>query len=125
MDEWELRCKFNRGKYVRRMQRGELRVDLLQVGNAPPQAQKPAGTLSRMESWKDSANIEIARVHYYLLPGGALGASGRYDPHRIFYRGVLWHKKPAQKPPAIFDYGGRLFHVMRAFRWLRCLVLMK
>jgi len=78
-----------------------------------------------MESWVDSADREIVRVHYYQLTGGSLGASGKYDPHRILYRGILWHKRQAPKPHPIFDYRGRLFQFMRAFRWLRCLLLMK
>jgi hypothetical protein len=39
----------------------------------------------------------MARVHQYVLVDGTIGASGRPDPKRVFYEGVLYFPELPQK----------------------------
>jgi hypothetical protein len=55
----------------------------------------PLGTRSQMISYRDSNDDEVARVHQYVKPNGAIGASGRPDPKRVLKDGILYrlHRK--------------------------------
>lgn len=90
---------FNREQYWERVQRGELQTVLLEE-HIPQYVTKdiPAGTRSQMISYRDAADNEVARVHQYLKPDGTIGASGRPDPKRILFDGVLYrlHKKSSR-----------------------------
>jgi len=89
---------FNREQYWEKLQRGELRAILLE-DRVPAliQANEPPGTHSQMVSYRDSDDNEVARVHQYLRPDGTIGASGKPDPKRLLFDGVLYrlHKKPS------------------------------
>ncbi len=41
-------------------------------------------------AYEDSTGVMVALVHQYLLPSGALGASGRPDPKRLILNGLLY-----------------------------------
>ena len=55
---------------------------------APPQAQQLPGTRSQLISYRTEEGFEVARVHQYLRPGGALGGYGRPDP-KVDHDGTL------------------------------------
>src|SRR3989304_1172342 len=86
-----LRQLFNEGDYWPKAQDGRLKERLL-VDRHPssPKAPVPLCARSQLISYIDSDGQEIARVHQYLKPDGTLGASGKPDPKRLFYNGVLY-----------------------------------
>jgi len=125
MGEWEMRCKFRLARLLGRFKRGQVKSILLAEWRAPKTAGQIAGTKSRTESWIDPAGIELARVHYYKLPSGSIGASGLPDPIALLYEGVLYFKEKDPPPAAIFQFGGSLFWLMRIFRRARCYLIHK
>jgi hypothetical protein len=99
IDEWEMRKLFNEHQLWEKVQQGEFTSTVLESRIAPPNAEQPAGTVSQMLSYRDSANNEVARVHQYLKPDGTIGGKGRPDPKRVFLDGVLYRlvKNPQVK----------------------------
>ena len=87
---------FNREQYWERLQRGEFRAVLLEDRiPASIEADEPKDTRSQMISYRDKDDNEMARVHQYLRPDGTIGASGKPDPKRLLFDGILYrlHKK--------------------------------
>lgn len=82
---------FNNHDFLGRLQRGELTSRLVRehqlTANRPG---LPAGTRSQIMAYDDSAGVMVALVHQYLLPSGALGASGLPDPKRLILNGLLY-----------------------------------
>lgn len=64
---------------------------------APAQADQAPGTRSQLISYRTEEGFELARVHQYLRPDGSLGGSGRPDPKRVLFGGILHRlaKNPA------------------------------
>lgn len=92
---WRLQKIFNRARFWERAQQGEFHQVIISEGkNSPPH--EPAGTRSQMVSYRDANGDEVARVHQYLRPDGTLGASGRPDPKRLFYNGVIYIYAPSK-----------------------------
>jgi hypothetical protein len=95
----EMRRRFNEGKYWERTQAGEL--DVVVIDQGTPRAdvlEKHPGAVSQMISIRDRATKdELARAHMYLLPDGAIGASGRPDPKRLYEDGIHYHLKRTGK----------------------------
>jgi len=89
---------FNRERYWERLQSGELKAVLLEE-HVPQYVTEniPAGTRSQMISYRDADDNEVARVHQYVRPDGTIGASGKPDPKRLLFEGILYrlHKKPS------------------------------
>lgn len=87
---------FNRERYWERLQTGEFNAVVLEE-HIPQYVTPtiPAGSRSQMISYRDADDNEVARVHQYLTPNGIIGASGKPDPKRLLYEGVLYrlHKK--------------------------------
>ncbi|MEK9136780.1 MAG: hypothetical protein AAB393_06615 [Bacteroidota bacterium] len=87
-----LREMFNSGHYWERTQdRGDLTA-IVERSRHPalPAAQEPFCTRSQQVSYYDAHGHEVARVHQYKRPDGAIGASGRPDPKRLFHEGTLY-----------------------------------
>lgn len=82
---------FNENDFLGRLQRGQLKARLVrehQLTAGRPGL--PAGTRSQIIAYDDSAGVMVALVHQYLLPSGALGASGLPDPKRLLLKGLLY-----------------------------------
>ena len=76
---------FNEGRYVERVQSGEL-VELLGFDHhpCPPGVNEPFCTRSQRVRYVDlQRGGTVAQVHQYLRMDGSLGASGRPDPKAI------------------------------------------
>jgi hypothetical protein len=87
----ELRRMFNQQDLHGSSKRGDLRAILMKEKHPSPQpASEPYCTRSQMVAYVDSKGVEVARVHQYLRPDGAIGGSGRPDPKRLFYEGVIY-----------------------------------
>lgn len=80
----ELRRLFNSHNIWDRVEAGEFTLRLLYCGE--PSIPMPHGTKSLRQAIFDG-RTKIAEVHYYQLPGGKIGASGRPDPKVLFLDG--------------------------------------
>src|SRR5688500_3817542 len=90
VDAWELRRRFNEGRYWERLADGELHAKYRRNNHpAPAQAEQPYCTRSQEVSYLDADGNEVARVHQYLRPDGTLGGSGRPDPKRLLEEKTL------------------------------------
>jgi len=60
---------------------------------APDSSGQPPGTLSQIVQYStviDGQLVKLALVHRYLLPDGAIGASGLPDPKMAFHDGIIY-----------------------------------
>lgn len=126
---WELRCRFNRGGYWRRVRTGKLTTKILDSNHpAPEGSHQPHCTLSQMISYMDSSGQELVRVHMYLLPDGTIGGSGKPDPKLLYEDGVLYAAYTREQaaaaprpwaqrflPPAVAKVVLRLWGPLRCF----------
>lgn len=85
--EW-LQERFNQSDLVERAESGALRRVVRADRPARAGAHQPPGTRSILEQWFDG-DVRVAEVHYYRLPDGRLGASGKYDPKGVRV-GATW-----------------------------------
>jgi hypothetical protein len=89
----ELRRLFNE-RYLDKISTGAIASKVMRGGGRHPSpilANEPYCTESQEVSYIDPiTNEEVARAHRYLRPDGTIGASGRPDPKRVFYDGVLY-----------------------------------
>jgi hypothetical protein len=89
--EPEMQRRFNEGRYLERLQAGELSATVMDDRHpALTVAAEPFCTRSQMISYRDLDGNEIARVHQYLRTDGKLGASGKPDPKRLYEDGILY-----------------------------------
>ncbi len=128
IDVWEMRCKFNRGKYWSRLQSGELTANYTKSKHpAPPSSGQPHCTHSQDVSYLDSKGQEVARVHQYLLPDQTLGGGGKPDPKRLREGNIVYRlpQKPKDDPsepvqPVVL--AGLRLQVMKIWGPIRCRV---
>jgi hypothetical protein len=120
IDVWEMRCRFNKGRFWERVQAGELNAIVNRSKHpAPPQAGQVHCTSSQEVSYHDAANREVARVHQYLRQDNTLGGKGRPDPKRLLEDGVLYRLQspPEQTPETVETRVSRLGKKI-GFRWM-------
>lgn len=86
----ELRVLFEEGKYLERIENGELTAKVLKDGPARRRSGEPAGTRSQIVGILDSDGLTIAIVHQYRRPDGTLGASGKPDPKKLVVAGQVY-----------------------------------
>ena len=122
-DDWELRCRFNRAGYFERAIAEEFRIEYGESGPASQASGQPPNTISQMAYYYDkTTNEEMAKVHFFLLETGQVGASGRHDPKRLFVDGGRYrqHRGPdINRDPSLefVDWRRRAY---RFFRHLCC-----
>jgi hypothetical protein len=91
IDEWEMRERFNTGRYWERALAGEFQIHIRRDTHpSRMEADEPFCTQTQEVSYLDANGNEIVRVHQYLRTNGDLGASGRPDPKRILENGTLY-----------------------------------
>lgn len=87
----EMRKLFEDSGIARRIRIGELLPTVERSSDAPPSSGQPLGTVSQMIWYFDTLTWErVALVHRYQLPDGTIGASGKPDPKRIIFLGVVY-----------------------------------
>jgi hypothetical protein len=87
----EIRKIFNDGQFWQRERRGELKSVVISEGHPTSiKSGQPRGTKSQMVSYRDEYNNEVARVHQYRRPDGTIGGSGKPDPKKVLYKGILY-----------------------------------
>lgn len=71
------------------LRRTQQRVDVYE-DLAPPSANQKPGTMSHVYDFVNNDDNEVlGSFHVYKEPGGAVGASGMYDPIFVVVNGVL------------------------------------
>jgi len=127
VEVWELRCRFNRGRYWQRQQAGEFTALVGKSNPARPAANQPPGTFSQEVYYLDRrTNVEVARVHQYVLSDGSIGASGRPDPKRLHINGVTYRMHRGQdvdQDPSLRFPVGPLRSGYILWRKLKCFTL--
>lgn len=81
----ELRAMFNAAELWLKVQRGDLHECIVTDGHpSPPLSDDPICTRSQIVAYKADDGREIARVHQYKRPDGALGGTSRRpDPQEM------------------------------------------
>jgi hypothetical protein len=89
----QIRQMFNQGRYYQRLLGGELYEDIKRDSHpSAPAAHEPQCTRSQLVIYRDTATGEkVAHVHQYRRIDGSLGASGRPDPKRLLFNGVVYY----------------------------------
>ena len=113
-----MRCRFNRGGFVGRIESGEFTLNYLNNSHPDPSPPgHPWCTRTQMIQFIDSDDNEIVRVHQYLLPDGTIGGSGKRDPIRVLQKGTLYRlQKGAKDAPYLPP-------LVRTWRKIRCFLL--
>src|ERR1044072_3052286 len=91
-DVWELRCRFNRGRYYERLQAREL-FEKIQTNPPHPSKNLPQGTKAEDSYYYDvTTGNMVAHVRQYRLPNKRLWSKdptvdGRPDPKQLWLDG--------------------------------------
>ncbi len=95
MDVWEMRCWFKHGRFIERVQSGELKEIVRKSKLVKPASRQPKGTKSESVVYVEIAtDSQVARIHRYVLPDGSIGASGEPDPKSLVVAGVSFGVYP-------------------------------
>jgi hypothetical protein len=82
---------FNGAGFDKRVEAGEITIQITKSHAAPPRANQPPGTLSQMIAYRDKKDgTELASAHRYYRPDGTLGGSGKPDPKSLLQNGTLY-----------------------------------
>jgi hypothetical protein len=85
----ELQRKFNNneGEYPAKIH--SLRNRCIYDKPASPKSKQPVNTRSQVHEYFDGS-LSVIIVHYFVLPSGKLGASGKMDPKRLLVDGIYY-----------------------------------
>ena len=126
-DDWELRCRFNRGRYFERWQAEEFHTVYGEPSSASPESGQPPNTISQMAyDYDRTTNDQVAKVHFFVLETGELGASGRHDPKGILLDGILYRQRrgpEVNRDPSLRFPAGEHRDAYKRFRRWCCRVL--
>src|SRR5712691_2077923 len=104
MNEWEMKCKFNKRTglfWLTPANVLELANHLNERGiGSNEMARWPVPSKNPMKHglkcrWTDEAGLTIAEVHYYEMPNGAIGGTGRHlpEPLILVHGGVAYERE--------------------------------
>ena len=123
VDVWELRCRFNRGRYWSRLKTGEFHYKTKDKP-ADPKYQLGPGGLSQEVYYIDRiTGTQIARVHQLVKADLTLGGGKKPDPKELIINGVIYHlhKGPdIKKDPSLRYPEGIQRQMYKYWRWLKC-----
>src|SRR5258708_7594000 len=130
VDVWELRCRFNRGRYWERLQANEF-TENTKSRPANPAYRLGVGGLSQEVYYMDqTTGNQIARVHQLLKANGALGGGGRPDPKELLIGGTNYHLHPGaghaadcKRDPSLRYREGFLRDAYKCWRKVKCKLL--
>lgn len=88
--QW-LRDLFHELNMIHKALIGELRPELIRENHpSPTNSGEPVCTWSQRLRYVDRDGNQVAQVHQYLQPSGAIGASGMPDPKLILHEGTVY-----------------------------------
>jgi hypothetical protein len=126
VDDWTLRCLFNRARIYQRGKANEFRV----IEEKKPRTPTPdfPYPLSALCYYYDlTTNVEIARTHHFLFADGVtIGASGQPDPKRLYLNGTLYRQLKGSddvlRDPSLRFRKGTVWHWAYVFwrRFIKC-----
>lgn len=83
VNEWQLRCRFNRGQFWERVKAGALKA-LTRARPVQPASGQPHDSTTQEVRYIDpETNQEVARTHQYVGADGTILASGLPDPKAL------------------------------------------
>jgi hypothetical protein len=86
-----LRELFRAARILERVESGELDAVVTSQNEPNPQYNQPEGTVSQTITYFDKDRKQAAQAHQFLLSDGSIGGSGKPDPKRVLYEGVLYY----------------------------------
>ena len=89
VSRWEIRRRFNSGRYWQRTQAGEF-THVVDDECNPGGPTEPPATRGQMVAYLDATGQRIALVHQDLRPDGTLGGSGWPDSKLLVESGVTY-----------------------------------
>jgi hypothetical protein len=99
VDDWELRCRYKHADLFSRWLAGEFTTRVGDVGKPSPESDQPPGTVSVELLYSDRRTDDfVARVHFYWLPNGEIGASGVHDPKQLVIDGMVYRQRKGTDP---------------------------
>lgn len=124
-DDWELRCRYNQSHLSERWQADEFHTEFGKPGSAHPKSGQPPNTISQIAYYFDKAtNDQVAKVHFFLLETGKIGASGKHDPKGLLLGGIKYRQRKGPEinrdPSLRFPVGERRDAYRRFRRWCCC-----
>jgi hypothetical protein len=128
VDVWELRCRFNRGRYWDRLKANELTSRTREKAADPKYNLGPGGLSQEVYYIDPHTGVQIARVHQLLKADMSLGGGRKPDPKELLIGGVLYHlhggSTPADKikrdPSLRYPEGGMRCLLYKRWRWVKC-----
>ncbi|HLB11495.1 MAG TPA: hypothetical protein VJO15_00905 [Dehalococcoidia bacterium] len=86
--EEEIRSRFNQGRFLERLQQGQLATHVFGYDThlnkrQRQKRQEPKCTRSQMVLYRTLTGEPVALAHQYRRPDGSLGGGGRPDPKRL------------------------------------------
>lgn len=125
VDDWTLRCLFNRARLYRRGKANEFHVVEHRKPRTPTEG-FPYPFYALCFYYDRASNVEVAYTHHFLCADGiTIGASGRTDPKRLYLKGIRYGqiKGPDElKDPSLRFRHGSIRHWAYVLwrRFLKC-----
>jgi hypothetical protein len=128
VDVWELRCRFNRGRYWRRLKANEFDFETKDRPADPKYRLGPGGLSQEVYYIHKTTGVQIARVHQLVMADGVtLGGGGKPDPKELLEGETLYHlhggsDQAAQirRDPSLGYPEGVCRYLYKRWRWLKC-----
>lgn len=71
---------------------GKVTCNIVDANNPCISGRIPLGSVSQSLRLYDTSNTQVAKIHRYIKPDGAIGASGKNDPKRLTIGSVVFHQ---------------------------------
>jgi hypothetical protein len=95
-----IRHRFNDSHLYEQAEAGDIVTDVKRASHPDtPPTGEPVCTYSQIVFYFSIDGEALAIVHQYLRPDGAIGASGRPDPKRLFLKDQILSVRSEPEPP--------------------------
>ncbi len=130
VDAWELRCRFNKGRYWERLQANEFNMRTKSKQANPAYRLGPGGLSQEVYYIHRTTGIQIARMHQLVKADGTLGGGGKPDPKELLIDSTLYHLHSGsgiagdiKRDPSLRYNAAWLQWVYKLWRKIKCLQL--
>jgi hypothetical protein len=100
VDVWELRCRFNRGRFWERLQAHEFTAQVKSRAASQVYRLGPGGLSQEVYYIDPGSGDQVARVHQLVKADGTLGGGGKPDPKELLVNGTRYHLHSGFGPTA-------------------------